>query len=179
MSKARELLKRFMHELTKEELCSVPDELQAEIEELLDQPEEGVYQKLLRIEDGVEVEILPSELWQDGYEAGKRSVLLSKQPEQHGTQYLLDQVARLTAENAMLKEKWLSQPEPLTPRQGLAEYKRGYAQAERDLKREPLGEEESYHEAKRLYEAEDGLWYEDGFVDGLKFAEKMHGIGGE
>ena len=27
------------------------------------------------------------------------------------TQYLLDQVARLTAENAMLKEKWLAQPE--------------------------------------------------------------------
>ena len=27
------------------------------------------------------------------------------------TQYLLDQVARLTTENAMLKEKWLSQPE--------------------------------------------------------------------
>ena len=46
-------------------------------------------------------------------------------------------------------------------------------------KREPLSEEESYHEAKRLYEAEDGLWYADGFVDGLKFAEKMHGIGGE
>ena len=45
-------------------------------------------------------------------------------------------------------------------------------------KREPLGEEESYHEAKRLYEAEDGLWYADGFVDGLKFAEKMHGITG-
>ena len=73
----------------------------------------------------------------------------------------------------------LAQPEPLTPRQGLEEYKRGYAQAELDLKREPLSEEESYHEAKRLYEAEDGLWYEDGFVDGLKFAEKMHGIGGE
>lgn len=27
------------------------------------------------------------------------------------TQYLLDQVSRLTSENAMLKEKWLSQPE--------------------------------------------------------------------
>ena len=40
MSKERELLKRFMHELTKEELCSVPDELQAEIEELLAQPEQ-------------------------------------------------------------------------------------------------------------------------------------------
>lgn len=74
----------------------------------------------------------------------------------------------------------LAQPEqkPLTPRQGLAEYKRGYARAELDLKREPLSEEESYHEAKRLYEAEDGLWYADGFVDGLKFAEKMHGITG-
>ena len=45
-------------------------------------------------------------------------------------------------------------------------------------KREPLSEEESYHEAKRLYESEDGLWYQDGFIDGLKFAEKMHGIGG-
>ena len=29
------------------------------------------------------------------------------------TQYLLDQVARLTAENAMLKEKWLAQPEQI------------------------------------------------------------------
>lgn len=27
------------------------------------------------------------------------------------TQYLLDQVSRLTSENAMLKEKWLAQPE--------------------------------------------------------------------
>ena len=81
--------------------------------------------------------------------------------------------------NELLKEieELLAQPEPLTPRQGLEEYKRGYAQAELDLKREPLSEEESYHEAKRLYEAEDGLWYADGFVDGLKFSEKMHGIG--
>ena len=52
--------------------------------------------------------------------------------------------------------------------------------AQPENKREPLSEEESYHEAKRLYEAEDGLWYADGFVDGLKFAENMHGItGGE
>ncbi|CAB4169102.1 hypothetical protein UFOVP1516_2 [uncultured Caudovirales phage] len=33
---------------------------------------------------------------------------LLAQPEQGNTQYLLDQVSRLTAENAMLKEKWLS-----------------------------------------------------------------------
>ena len=151
MSKARELLKRFMHELTKEELCSVPDELQAEIEELLDQPEEGVYQKLLRIEDGVEVEILPSELWQDGYEAGKRSALLSKQPEQHGTQYLLDQVARLTAENAMLKEKW-SAP-----------------------KREPLSDKEITKNTPKLIHIGERL----AFHAGVRFAEKHHGIGGE
>lgn len=150
MSKERELLKRFMHELTKEELCSVPDELQAEIEELLDQPEEGVYQKLLRIEDGVEVEILPSELWQDGYEAGKRSVLLSKQPEQHGTQYLLDQVARLTAENAMLKEKWSTQ------------------------KRERINHDDILDRS-----INGSFEYRDGFMDGVMFAENHHGIGGE
>lgn len=39
MNKARELLKIFMHELTKDELCSVSEELQAKIEELLAQPE--------------------------------------------------------------------------------------------------------------------------------------------
>ena len=37
----------------------------------------------------------------------------------------------------------LSKQEPLTPRQGLEEYKRGYAQAELDLKREPLTNENS------------------------------------
>ena len=31
---------------------------------------------------------------------------LLAQPEQNNTQYLLEQVSRLTAENAMLKEKW-------------------------------------------------------------------------
>ena len=30
------------------------------------------------------------------------------QPEQDNIQFLLDQVSRLTAENAMIKEKWLS-----------------------------------------------------------------------
>ena len=40
---------------------------------LLAQPEEeGVYQKILRIEDGIEVEIFPSELWLDGYETGRK-----------------------------------------------------------------------------------------------------------
>ena len=41
---------------------------------------------------------------------------LLAQAEQDNIQYLLDQVARLTAENAMLKEKWLAPPkrEPLS-----------------------------------------------------------------
>ena len=55
MSRAKALLKRFMHELTKEELCSVPDELQAEIEELLAQPEqeqEPVAWKVIDITNG-------------------------------------------------------------------------------------------------------------------------------
>ena len=98
-----------------------------------------------------------------------------------GNKYLtVDEFEMMAQIEETFKEiqELLAQPEPLTPRQGLEEYKRGYARAELDLKREPLGEEESYHEAKRLYEAEDGLWYADGFVDGLKFAENMHGITG-
>ena len=120
MSEERDLLKEFIDFVDSYEFYpterNIIWEIVSRTQELLAQheqePEEGVYQKLLRIEDGVEVEILPSELWQDGYEAGKRSVLLSKQPEQHGTQYLLDQVARLTAENAMLKEKWSTSKQP-------------------------------------------------------------------
>jgi hypothetical protein len=49
------------------------------------------------------------------YEIAKLKEQLFAQPEQDKTQYLLDQVSRLFAENAMLKEKW-SQPkrEPLS-----------------------------------------------------------------
>jgi hypothetical protein len=80
MSKERELLRR----ISSHSESRIPAHFIYEIQELLAQPEEGegVYQKLLRIEDGIEIEILPSEVWLDGYEAGKRSALLSKQPEQ-------------------------------------------------------------------------------------------------
>jgi hypothetical protein len=44
-------------------------------------------------------------------------------------------------------------------------------------RREPLSVEESLEAAIKLYEAEDGLGYAEGFVDGLKYAEKVHGIG--
>ena len=71
MSKERELLKRWLIDFGK---IHPSVELMKETQNLLAKPEqESVYQKLSRIEDGIEVEILPSELWQDGYESGKRT----------------------------------------------------------------------------------------------------------
>ena len=70
--------------------------------------------------------------------------------EQDTAQYLLDQVARLTAENAMLKEKWLAP------------------------KREPLSDEE-IHAYLSLMEP-PFLW-DEGFCSGIEWAEKQHGIG--
>ena len=86
MSIERELLKKVISGDKKGDFF-VSYDLYKEIYEFLAQPEEeGVYQKLLRIEKENYVEMLPSELWLDGYEAGKRSALLSKQPEQ--TKYI-------------------------------------------------------------------------------------------
>lgn len=42
------------------------------------------------------------------YALREETVTFLAQPEQDNIQYLLDQVSRLTAENTMLKEKWLS-----------------------------------------------------------------------
>ena len=67
------------------------------------------------------------------------------------TQYLLDQVARLTAENAMLKEKWLAQP-----------------------KREPLSDGATAD----MYHANKKATHPDSYWSGVYDAEKAHGIGG-
>ena len=75
MSAERALLRRVKVLLecsNMEPLQRQTDLIIGEIKELLAQPEEGVYQRLLRIEDGIEVEILPSELWMDGYETGRK-----------------------------------------------------------------------------------------------------------
>jgi predicted ester cyclase len=69
----------------------------------------------------------------------------------------------------------LAEPEPLTPRQGLEEFKKGYAQAEQDLKREPLSEEILYPIAEERI-VDEGI---AGFYDGFRFAEKHHGIGAD
>ena len=74
-------------------------------------------------------------------------------------------------EQFQAEEAIIPPPEPFTPRQGLAEYKKGYAQAELDLKREPLG-----LEIADVCGTED---YREGFKDGALYAEKCHDIGGE
>jgi len=63
------------------------------------------------------------------------------------------------------------QPEPLTPRQGLEEYKKGYYQAELDLKREPLSDDEM----RAIWK--EGVRGEIPFVE-IGRVEKAHGIGG-
>jgi len=62
----------------------------------------------------------------------------------------------------------LAQPEQenLTPRQGLKEYKKGYAQAELDLKREPLSADKIWSFSHLL------------FFDAMRQLEKAHGITG-
>jgi hypothetical protein len=51
-------------------------------------------------------------IWNENIELWKVHLEeISTQPKQDNTQYLLDQVSRLTAENAMLKEKAFSRPE--------------------------------------------------------------------
>ena len=114
------------------------------------------------------------------------------QPEQDNIQYLLDQVARLTAENAMLKEKW-STPKPEQEQQPeawiIVNKETGYRTQVSDLtpflyhreifeviplytappKREPLSDEEI---CEILLKKE---WR--GFVDLVRIIEKAHGIG--
>ena len=114
MSRAKGLLKRFMHELTKEELCSVPDELQTEIEELL------------------------------------------AQPEQEPVAWMNDSGGCFLSDGNKYSENWTAL----------------YTSAQ---KRTPLSNEE----IDKGLNGKNGFenWYDDRFVDGVRFAEKHHGIG--
>ena len=113
---------------------------------------------------------------------------LLAQPEQNNTQYLLDQVARLTAENAMLKEKWLAQPEqePVVWQViGIAGFMYVY--------NKPIDEVYEHHTVNALYLAppqreplsEDeivALWANKSPANEfecVRLVEKAHGIGGE
>ena len=63
---------------------------------------------------------------------------------------------------------YTSPPKPLTPREALTEYKKGYARAELDLKREPLSEQTIWNaNTEQLFE------------EGVRWAEQQHRIIGE
>jgi hypothetical protein len=102
------------------------------------------------------------------------------------TQYLLDQVARLTAENAMLKEKWLAQPEtekePVawTNDSGGCFLSDGNKYSENWISlytapqnRKPLSEKEIREGNQSMLNAT-----RETFIAGVRFAEVMHGITG-
>ena len=159
MTIERELLKRFMTELkTEDDVVSLFND----IKECLAQPEEGVYQKLLRIEKENYVEMLPSELWLDGYEAGKKSALLSKQPEQEPVAWQL--VANFITDGDIFQYTYSK------PRAELYEYYRVTPLFASPPKRELLSDEAV---CQILLKKE---WR--GFVELVRIIEKAHGIGG-
>ena len=139
MSKERQLLKRIV-ESHYHGSSQLIVGLKFEIEEILAQPEpEPTTDKQTSVSMAVMTNGVSVSNVYDAYEAGRASVMVE------------------------------SEPETLTPRQGLEEYKKGYAQAEQDLKREPLSDEDI---CEILLKKE---W--KGFVELTRQIEKEHGIG--
>lgn len=161
MTRERDLLEKVISGDNKGDFF-VSYDLYKEIYEFLAQPEEeGVYQKLLRIEKENYVEMLPSELWLDGYETGKRSALLSKQPEQEPVAWML-----------IDKETGARIPKAYKPEHGVNKDRWELYPLHTTLpKREPLSDEEI---CEILLKKE---W--KGFVELVRIIEKAHGIGGE
>lgn len=162
MIKEREFLKKLRY------ASLLENDLRKELEELLAQPEREPSVKLPDSEDEAVMMNLLSDNWLRHHAPHRLN-----QPKQ-------EPVAWMYEWEEIGGKEWTSVKNGKYPPIVEEEYcMRNLRPLYTSLpKREPLGEEESYREAKRLYEAEDGLWYGDGFVDGLKFAEKMHGIGG-
>ena len=111
---------------------------------------------------------------------------LLAQPEHNNTQYLLDQVARLTAENAMLKEKWSEaqpeqeqEPEPLLEETKIEWYGKGFRQGVNEFAPpKPLTEDVIYALDKEgIVENMDDhqVTY---VIRWIRSVEKAHGIGG-
>ena len=114
MTKERELLKRWLIDFGKIH----PDvELLKDTKELLAQPEQGqepVAWILHNKETGYRVQAayIPSALKKEWEAIPLYAGSPKREQEQHRTQYLLDQVSMLRAENAMLKEKWSTSKQP-------------------------------------------------------------------
>ena len=69
---------------------------------------------------------------------------------------------------------YLAPPKREPPQTAREMYQRGYAKAERDLKREPLSDEVI---GKERLQVPIGIWHFTSFKAGIRFAEKTHGIG--
>ena len=163
MTRERDLLEKVISGDNKGDFF-VSYDLYKEIYEFLAQPEEeGVYQNLLRIEDGIEAEILPSELWFDGYEAGKRSASLSKKPEQEPVAWKV-----IDGTNG---EYMFSRVKPMERSYKYDVVIPLYTSAQ---KREPFEPEER----QRLSKAYSTRAEQVAFEEGIIFAEISYGIGG-
>ena len=109
---------------------------------------------------------------------------LLAQPEQDNIQYLLDQVARLTAENAMLKEKWSTpkpeqDQEPLLAETKIEWYGKGFRQGVNEFAPpKPLTEDVIYALDKEgVVENMDDHQVRY-VIRWIRRVEKAHGIGG-
>ena len=118
-----------------------------------------IYKFLAQPEDGIEAEILPSEVWFDGYEAGKRSASLSKKPEQEPVGIV--RTIGGYPDNSEHVVDWVCKYKDL---------KEGDRLYLAPPKRDPLSEEAV---CQILLKKE---W--KGFVELVRMVEKAHGIGG-
>jgi len=180
MSKERELLRRVL--ATQHTLCV---QIAYEIEELLAQPEQDILRDKLNEEPIGEIALsgntvsvgapFPAVKWITGMmpAIGTKLYTAPPKPEQEPVfNFNLERmklavespVSDVTVEGLTAKVK--------TNRMF---YQEGYAQAELDLKREPLSDKEI---AKGFLLTD--VWHRyECFIAGVRFAEKAHGIGGE
>lgn len=149
MSKERELLRRVRDTL--HALKETPYDLYWDIQTALDQPEQEPVAWMYE--------------WYEGDTESTSTYCGSEKPFQE------DEVKPFNLRPLYEHPK----RNELTPRQGLAEYKKGYARAELDLKREPFGPEER----QRLSKAYSTRVEQVAFEEGIIFAEISYGIGGE
>jgi hypothetical protein len=184
MSKERELLQRILDTDPK----FLGGRFIAEIQELLAQPEpikeREVSGKIVSTDDACNWNLTVGAL-KDYDHVYVNGIRYTEYQPDINTQYLLDQVSRLTAENAMLKEKWLAQPEP--EQEPVAwgykkrvTYKPEGSEEEEIIplytappKCEPLSDGEITTNTPKLIPIGERL----AFHAGIRWAEHQHGIG--
>ena len=154
VSRERELLKRVISGDDDGDFF-ISHRLYKDIETFLDQPEqEPEAWIIVNKETGYRTqvsELTPFLYHREIFEVIPLYTAPPVKSEQDNIQYLLDQVARLTAENAMLKGKWSTQ------------------------KREPIEDGELevwYSQHTWAMDKQEYMW-------GFRDAEQAHGIGGE